>query len=478
VGRRKRPLPYIENLEITDAGAEGKAVGRHNERVVFVPFAAPGDVVDVQVYKKRKSFFEARIERFEKASPLRIEPKCSHFGLCGGCKWQHLDYAQQLKYKQKQVKDALDRIARVPYEKLNPIIGSDETFNYRNKLEFTFSNRRWLTEAELEKKEEDPLALDGLGFHLPGMFDKILNIDECYLQKDPSNNIRLALKQYVVEKGISFYDVKKWEGMMRNLIVRNTTTGDLMTIVVFREFDKETVEGVMNFLKDTFPEITSLLYVINGKKNDTITDLEIEVFDGTPYITETMQSGVEGLRPLQFRIGPKSFYQTNSKQAYHLYKAAFDLAQFKGDELVYDLYTGTGTIAAFIARSVKKVVGVEYVKEAVADARVNVALNGIENASFVSGDLAKVLNEEFLGEHGKPDVILTDPPRSGMHPKVVEQILQVEPKKVVYVSCNPATQARDVALLYEKYDIKEVQPVDMFPQTHHVENVILLVKRD
>jgi len=477
MGRRKGPLPLIENLEIIDAGAEGKAVGRWNEKVVFVPFAAPGDVVDVQVFKKKRSFYEAKITRIQQASPLRIEPECAHFGLCGGCKWQHLDYKEQLHYKQKQVKDSLDRIAKIPYPEIQPIIGSENIFYYRNKLEYTFSDRRWLTDFDPSKEEGGPEDTNGLGFHLPGMFDKILDIEKCYLQKDPSNAIRLATKEYAVKNGLSFYNVRKWEGLLRNMIIRTSTTGDLMVIVIFKENDEEKVIGLMNFLKLSFSEISSLMYVINGKKNDTITDLEVRLFAGNPFIMEEMPAAVEGQAALKFKIGPKSFYQTNSEQAYKLYKTAYDFADFQGNELVYDLYTGTGTIANFVARYAKKVIGIEYVEDAVKDAFENASLNNIENVDFYAGDLAKVLDESFTEKHGKPDVIITDPPRAGMHANVVKQILSAESEKIVYVSCNPATQARDLALLHEKYDVMKVQPVDMFPQTHHVENVVLLVRR-
>ncbi len=474
MGRRKRPLPLIENLEIIDAGAEGKAVGRWNEKVVFVPFAAPGDIVDVQVFKKKRSYYEAKITKIHQASPLRIKPECAHFGLCGGCKWQHLAYEEQLKYKQKQVKDSLDRIAKVSYPEIMPIIGSENTFYYRNKLEYTFSNRRWLTDFDPSKEEGGPEDTNGLGFHLPGMFDKILDIEECYLQKDPSNKIRLAVKDYAIKNKLSFYNVRKWEGLLRNLLIRTSSTGELMVIVVFREDESSHIEGLMGFLKDSFPEITSLMYVINGKKNDTISDLEIRLYDGNPFIMEEMNAPVVEQDPLKFKIGPISFYQTNSEQAFQLYKTAFEFAELKGDELVYDLYTGTGTIANFVARFARKVIGIEYVEDAVKDAFENARLNGIDNVDFYAGDLAKVLDESFIEKHGKPDLIITDPPRAGMHEKVVRQLLAVEPEKIVYVSCNPATQARDIAILNEKYEVSKVQPVDMFPQTHHVENVVLL----
>ncbi len=477
MARKKRPLPFIEDLEIIDAGSEGKAVGRYNERVVFVPFAAPGDVVDVQVVKKKKNFFEGKIKNIKKYSQYRTEPKCSHFGLCGGCKWQHLDYEAQKFFKQKQVKDALDRIAKIPYPEILPIIGAENPYYYRNKLEFTFSDRRWLTDLDISKENGGPENTNGLGFHLPGMFDKILDIEHCYLQPDPSNDIRLAIKNYALEHGISFHNARTHEGLLRNLIIRNAVTGDLMVIVVFNGNEEKIINDIMGFLGDKFPQITSLMYVINDKLNDSIADREVILYKGKPFIMETMKSPVEGKPDLKFKVGPLSFYQTNPEQAWKLYKTAFDFAEFKGDELVYDLYTGTGTIASFVAGAVKKVVGVEYVEQAVNDAKENAELNNIDNIEFYWGDMAKVLDKGFIEKHGRPDVLLTDPPRAGMHEKVVREILYMEPEKIVYVSCNPATQARDVALLHEKYDIVKVQPVDMFPQTHHVENVILLIKR-
>jgi len=477
MARKKRPLPFIENLEIIDAGAEGKAIARYNERVVFIPFAAPGDVVDVQVYKKRRNFYEARVEKIRKKSELRVEPECSHFGLCGGCKWQHLDYEAQKKFKQKQVKDSLDRIAKVVYPDVFPIIGADKPYYYRNKLEFTFSNRRWLTNLDASKESGGPTDTNGLGFHLPGMFDKILDIEHCYLQADPSNAIRLAVKQYAIENKLPFYNVRTGEGLLRNMIIRNAVTGDLMVIVVFRENNQEQIKGLMDFLGNNFPEITSLMYVVNEKLNDSLTDQEAILYKGKPYIMEEMPSPIEGEQPFKFKVGPLSFYQTNPEQAWKLYKTAFDFAELKGNELVYDLYTGTGTIASFVAKSVKKVIGVEYVEDAVSDAKENMALNGIDNIEFYWGDMARVLDDNFVAQHGKPDVLLTDPPRAGMHDRVVKQIMDMAPEKIVYVSCNPATQARDVAILDEKYEIIKVQPVDMFPQTHHVENVILLHRR-
>lgn len=466
----------MEKVRIESSGAKGKSVGHVDGRVVFVPFGAVGDLVDIQVFKKKSSYYEGRIVAFHEYSSQRTEPPCQHFGLCGGCKWQHLAYEHQLAFKQNQVKNSLDRIAKVPYDELLPIIGCKDAYYYRNKLEFTFSNKRWLTDVDPSKEDGGPLNTNGLGFHLPGMFDKILDIDTCYLQADPSNQIRLAVKAYALQKGLEFYNVREWSGFLRNLIIRTTSTGDIMVIVIFRYDDLE-IKDLLHHIAEQFPEISSLMYVVNEKSNDTITDQEIRLFKGNPFIMEEMPSPIEGGEPLRFKVGPVSFYQTNPDQAYKLYKAAFDFAECKGDELVYDLYTGTGTIAAFIARSVKKVIGIEYVEEAVVDARSNASLNSIDNTAFFSGDMAAVLTAAFIKEHGRPDVLFTDPPRSGMHEHVVRQILKMAPEKIVYISCNPETQARDIALLYEKYDVKKVQPVDMFPQTDHVENVVLLVLR-
>ena len=475
--RKKKPLPLFENIEIIDAGAEGKAVARVNEKVLFVPFAAPGDVVDVQVYKKKRHFLEGHIVKIKRPSEYRVEPKCTHFGLCGGCKWQHIDYAFQKVFKQKQVKDSLDRIAKVPYPEINEIIGSDNIYFYRNKLEFTFSNRKWLTSDDPMSPEGEKLETRGLGFHLPGRFDKILDIDKCYLQKDPSNDIRLAVKKFAIENDFSFYNAREQHGLLRNMIIRTSTTGDLMVVMVFGETNEKAIAMILDHLAERFPQITSLMYVVNTKKNDSIYDLEAILFKGKDHNLEVMQPARPGRKPLYFKVGPKSFYQTNPEQAQKLYQTAHDFAGFNGNELVYDLYTGTGTIALFIAPSVKKVVGIESVGEAVRDARKNALENGIENVEFHEGDMAALLNEAFVDRHGKPDVLLTDPPRAGMHPKVVQQIMQTAPEKIVYVSCNPATQARDLYLMDEKYRIAKVQPVDMFPQTHHVENVVLLVRK-
>jgi len=478
MARAKRPLPFFENVEITDAGAEGNAVARVNERVLFVPFAAPCDVVDVQVIKKRKAYYEGRITTIKEYSTYRSEPRCEHFGLCGGCKWQHLDYKYQKSFKQKQVKDSLERIAKVSFPEIQDITGADNVYYYRNKLEFTFSNRRWLTELDTPFEEGGVSDIQGLGFHLPGKFDKVLDIKHCYLQKEPSNDIRLAVKDFAVEKGYSFYNVRAQEGFLRNMIIRTATSGDLMVVLIFGEDKPEHIETILLFLSEKFSEITSLMYIINTKQNDSIYDLEARLFKGKDYNLEIMQAAKTGQQALQFKVGPKSFYQTNPEQAWKLYKTAHDFADFKGDELVYDLYTGAGTIALFIAGSVKNVVGIEYVEEAVKNADKNATDNGISNVEFHWGDMAKLLDEDFIKTHGKPDVLITDPPRAGMHPKVIQQILIAEPQKIVYVSCNPATQARDIALLDEKYKIVKVQPVDMFPQTHHVENVILLHRKD
>lgn len=472
--RKKMPLPSFEDVEITGAGAEGKAIAKVNDRVLFVPFAAPGDVVDVQLTRRKKSYYEGVITKIKKSSKLRITPECEHFGLCGGCKWQHLDYQNQKEFKQLQVKDSLDRIAKVSYPEINEIIGSERPFYYRNKLEFTFSDRRWLTASDIKTQEKELLDTHGLGFHLPGKFDKVLDIQHCYLQKDPSNAIRLSVKKFAVENGMSFYNVREQKGFLRNLIIRTSTTGELMVVIIFGEEDEKQINLLMGFIGEKFPEVTSLMYVVNTKQNDSIHDLEVKLFKGKDHLLEIMQPALVEQTPLQFKVGPKTFYQTNPEQAYKLYKAAHDFADFKGNEKVYDLYTGTGAIALFIARSVGKVIGIENVEEAVQHAKKNAEENGITNVEFHCGDMAKLLDEDFIAEHGKPDVIVTDPSRVGMHPKVLAQILKTAPEKIVYVSCNPATQARDLYFLDEKYEVKKVQPVDMFPQTHHVENVVLL----
>ena len=469
MAKKKRELPIYEGVEITGVAAEGKAIAKVDGMTVFVPFVIPGDVVDIQTYRKRKSFAEGRVIRFVEYSKDRVEPFCEHFGVCGGCKWQMLPYPLQIKNKQQQIEDNLTRIGKVELPEIMPIMGAPETIFYRNKMEFTFSNKRWLTEKEIGSEKEFT-NMDALGFHIPGMFDKVLDINKCWLQDDVSNQIRNSVREFCLQNKFEFFDLRAQVGLMRTLIIRTTSTGELMVIVVFFEDDEERREMLMKHLADTFPQITSLLYIINEKKNDTITDQEVITYKGNDCIYEEM----EGLR---FKIGPKSFYQTNSEQAYNLYKVARDFAQLSDTDLVYDLYTGTGTIANFIARSVNKVVGIEYVEEAIEDAKENSAANGISNTLFFAGDMKDILNQEFILQHGRPDVLITDPPRAGMHADVVEAVLFANPKRIVYVSCNPATQARDLNLLDANYKVTRVQPVDMFPHTHHVENVVLLERR-
>ena len=458
---------FFEDVAIIDIAEEGKGVGKTDDFVLFVEKAVPGDIADIEVYKKKKNFGEGKIAKLKTPSPYRTTAFCEHFGTCGGCKWQHMTYEAQLQFKQKSVTDALSRLAKLEIEdKMLPILPSPEDRYYRNKLEFTFSDKRWLTDGE--NRSDEPADMNALGFHIPGRFDKILDIDHCYLQADPSNKLRNAIRTYAKANGLSFYNLKHHEGALRNLIIRTSTTGELMVIVVFAYTTEEEINGLMSFVAKEFAEITSLLYIINQKKNDTIFDQDVLVWHGPEYIHEEM----EGIR---FRIGPKSFYQTNSVQALHLYEVTRDFAGFKGDELVYDLYTGAGTIANFIARGVREVVGVEYVPSAIEDAKVNSGINNIGNTKFYAGDMKDVLNAEFVAEHGKPDVIITDPPRAGMHPDVVARLMEIEAPKIVYVSCNPATQARDLLVLKEKYDVEKIMPVDMFPHTQHVENVALLV---
>lgn len=469
IRQKKNELPYFEHLEIIDAGSEGKALGRVENRVVFVPFVVPGDTIRAKATKKKSAYYEARMLEIEKYSDKRTDPMCEHFSICGGCKWQNMSYDWQLHYKQKQVEDNLHRIGKFEMPDVLHILPSKNIYHYRNKLEYSFSNKKWLTKFSREIDFAD-YNMNGLGFHMPGMFDRILDLDNCYLQAHPSNDIRKAVKQYADEHKLSFYDIKNWTGLLRNLIIRNTTTSKLMIILVVTERDKEAIGGILNHLKDRFAEITSLMFVINGKKNDTINDLEVELFSGDPFIMEEMEG-------LQFKIGPLSFYQTNPVQAYELYKTAREFAGLTGNEIVYDLYTGTGTIANFVASKAKKVVGIEYLESAILDARENSLINKIKNTVFYSGDMAKELTPEFFENNGKPDVVITDPPRAGMHENVLQQLLLAAPEKIVYVSCNPATQARDVTFLSSAYEVKKIQPVDMFPQTHHVENVMLLVRK-
>ena len=472
MSRKKKALPLLEKVTITDVAAEGKALAKVNDLVVFVPYVVPGDVVDLQVRRKKNKYAEAVAVKFHEYSPKRAVPFCQHYGVCGGCKWQCLSYEDQIKYKQKQVTDNLTRIGKVELPEISPILGSEKTEFYRNKLEFTFSDKRWLTEEEVKANVQYD-QMNAVGFHIPGAFDKVLAIEKCWLQDDISNQIRNTIRDYAYEHGLAFYNIRNHEGVLRNLMIRTSSTGELMVLLQVRvsaDKDLDDTKKLLAHVADKFPQITSLLYVVNNKCNDTINDLDVEVFKGNDHIFEEM----EGLR---FKVGPKSFYQTNSEQAYNLYKVARDFAGLTGDELVYDLYTGTGTIANFVSRKAKKVVGIEYVPEAIEDAKVNSAINNITNTLFYAGDMKDMLTQDFINEHGRPDVIITDPPRAGMHNDVIDVILFAEPKRIVYVSCNPATQARDLSLLDAKYKVMAVQPVDMFPHTHHVENVVLLEKR-
>lgn len=469
MSRKKKALPLYPSVEVVTVAAEGKAIAKVDNMVVFVPYVVPGDIIDIQVTRKKNSYAEGKAVRFEKYSDNRCEAFCEHFGICGGCKWQILPYSEQLKYKQDQVSNDLTRIGHIEIPEIQPILGSEKTQFYRNKLEFTFSNKKWLTLEQINSGEVFEY-MDAVGFHIPGMFDKVLDIDKCWLQDDISNQVRNFVRDYCHEKGYTFFNLKFKGGLMRTLIIRTSTTGELMVIVVFYEDDKEAQEDILNAIADRFPQITSLLYILNEKANDTITDQEVLTWRGNDYIYEEMEG-------LKFKIGPKSFYQTNSEQAYNLYKVARDFAGLTGDELVYDLYTGTGTIANFVAKQARKVVGIEYVEDAIEDAKVNSQNNKIDNTLFYAGDMKDILTQEFINEHGKPDVIITDPPRAGMHEDVVNVILFAEPQRIVYVSCNPATQARDLNLLDEKYKVVKVQPVDMFPHTHHVENVVLLERK-
>lgn len=471
--KKKKAPDYLEDVLIVDAGSEGMSVAKPEGRVVFIPFGVPGDVVDIEVYKKKKNYFEGRILRYKQYSDKRVEPVCQHFGLCGGCKWQHLAYDWQLYYKQKQVKDNFDRIGKIDYPGIRPILGCEKQYFYRNKLEYAFSNRKWLIDgAPAGTYGEDEVR--GLGFHLPSLFDRVVDVERCHLQADPSNDIRLFVRQFTMERGFSYYSVRHHEGLMRNLVIRCNAKGEFMVILVISEENRVIRNELVPALEKAFPQIVSLLLIINGKLNDVINDLPFECLKGDPCLIETMASPRPGFPDLKFRIGPVSFFQTNVYQAERLYRAAFDLADVKGDELMYDLYTGTGTIAQYFARFVKRVVGIEYVEEAIADAKVNTALNGIDNCTFFAGDMAKLFTDEFIATNGRPDFIVTDPPRAGMAEKVVEQLLKIKAPKIVYVSCNPATQARDLQLLSQAYQVMAVQPVDMFPHTQHVENITLL----
>ena len=472
MSRKRKPLPILTDILITDVAAEGKAIAKVDNLVIFVPYVVPGDVVDLQIKRKKHSYAEAEAIAIKKYSELRAKPFCKHFGVCGGCKWQCLPYEEQLRFKQKQVADNLTRIGKIELPEMMPILGSKHVARYRNKLEFGFSNKKWLTSEQVASGVQFD-CMDAVGFHIPGAFDKILDIEECHLMDDINNRLRNGIRSYALAHGLTFFDLRQQTGLLRNMMLRTSATGEIMLLMQFcmRGADDEAqAKALLEHLHTSFPEVTSLLYVNNTKCNDTIGDLDVITFAGTPFIYETM----EGLR---FKVGPKSFYQTNTEQAYELYKVARDFAALTGDELVYDLYTGTGTIANFVARQARQVVGIEYVPEAIEDAKVNAALNGLDNTLFYAGDMKDILTTGFIERHGKPDVIITDPPRAGMHADVVNAILFAAPRRIVYVSCNPATQARDLALFDTDYRVTKVQPVDMFPQTHHVENVVCLERR-
>ncbi len=466
--KERKQYPVAEQIEIFDAGAEGKAVAKLNDRIVFIPYGAPGDVVDIQITKKKKSFYEGKIIHFHKYSEQRTNPVCGHFGICGGCKWQHLTYDAQLHFKQKQVENNLKRIAKIDIPFISPIIPSAKTTEYRNKLEFTFSCRRWLTDEEMKTNTKE--LNNALGFHLQGKFDRVLDIHHCSLQPEPSNAIRLAAKQFAIENNLEFLDHKTHTGFLRNIIIRNTSTDELMVIVIFNEDKMNTIESFLENLKNKFPAITSLMYVINKKCNDDLSDQQAICYSGKDHLIEKMEE-------LYFKISPLSFFQTNIQQALRLYQVVREFAMLTGNETVYDLYTGTGTIANFIARQAKQVIGIEYVEASILNAKENSSGNQINNTLFYTGDIAKTFTDEFIQEHGFPEVVITDPPRSGMHPEVISQLLKIAPLRIVYVSCNPATQARDIELLKNDYLISNIQPVDMFPHTHHVENVVLLLKK-
>lgn len=475
MARKKRKDPVVvPEVRIEKMAAEGKCLGYlPDERVVFVPFSAPGDVVDIRLGRRRKSYAEGVVERMISPSPHRVEPRCEHFGTCGGCKWQHLPYEMQLQAKEEQVYDQLERIGHLVVEQKNSILGANPIYRYRNKLEFTFTNRRWLTSEEIGRGEDfsdSDAGLQGVGFHIPGRFDRVLDIHACHLQDEVSDQIRLYIKEYCLTHGYSFFDLREQTGLMRTLMIRTSSTGELMVVLVFAYEDEEKRIALLESVRKAFPQITSLMFAINEKRNDSWDQLEVQLFSGRAFIWEKMEG-------LKFRVGPKSFYQTNSGQAYELYNVVRRMAALTEGELVYDLYTGTGTIASFVAQDARQVIGIEYVEEAVEDARLNATANGQSNLLFYAGDMKDILTPEFLAHHGVPDVLITDPPRAGMHSDVVRVILDAAPQKIVYVSCNPASQARDVALLQEKYRVVESQPVDMFPHTSHVENVLLLQRK-
>lgn len=472
MARKKKPLPILENITITGVAAEGKAIAKVDNLVIFVPYAVPGDVVDLQIRRKKHSYAEAEVIRFHQYADKRSQPFCPHFGVCGGCKWQCLPYEEQLRYKQQQIVDNLTRIGKIELPEVSPILGNRLTREYRNKLEFGFSNKKWLTQEVINSGEKVEV-MDAVGFHIPGAFDKILDIDTCYLMDDINNRLRNGIRSYALEHGLEFFDLRAQHGLLRNMMIRTSATEEIMLLIQFcirTEEEQQQANEVLAYVHETFPEVTSLLWVNNLKCNDTIGDLEVHTYAGTDFIYETMED-------LRFKVGPKSFYQTNTEQAYELYKVARNFAGLTGNELVYDLYTGTGTIANFVAHQARQVIGIEYVPEAIEDAKVNAEINGLANTLFYAGDMKDILNREFIDRHGTPDVIITDPPRAGMHTDVIDTILFAAPRRIVYVSCNPATQARDLQLLDGAYRVVAVQPVDMFPQTHHVENVVLLERR-
>lgn len=475
MARKRRQLPVLEKITVTDVAAEGKAIAKVDDLVIFIPHVVPGDVIDVQLRRKKKRYAEGVVLKFHEHGAERAVPFCQHYGVCGGCKWQVLPYDAQIRYKQHQVMDNLTRIGKIELPECKSILGSAKTQFYRNKLEYTFSDKRWLTQEEIDTNHEyDEENRSGLGFHIPGAFDKVLNIEECWLQSDISNRIRNSVREFAVANQIPFFNLREQTGVLRSLVVRNSIIEELMVILVCKDADSKSHEQMMAVLahiEKEFPEITSLMYIVNNKLNDTYSDLDVHLFKGKDHMIEEMEG-------LQFKVGPKSFYQTNSEQAYELYKITRDFTGLTGNELVYDLYTGTGTIANFVSKLAKKVIGIEYVPEAIEDAKVNSKINNIDNTLFYAGDMKDILTQEFINNHGRPDVIITDPPRAGMHQDVIDVLLFAEPKRIVYVSCNPATQARDLQLLDNKYKVIAIQPVDMFPHTHHVENVVLLEKRD
>jgi 23S rRNA (uracil1939-C5)-methyltransferase len=473
---KKKELPLLEQVTIADAGAEGKAVAKVNGLVVFVPFVVPGDVVDIQLLKKKKSYAEGRAVRFHHYSEARVEPRCPHFGVCGGCKWQTLNYAAQLDAKQRQVRDNLERLGNVDCSGMRPICGSDNIYYYRNKLEFTFSTKTWRTPEQIASGEPLP-SRGALGFHIPQLFDKVLPIEHCALQADPSNDIRLAVSRFAEDNNLEYYDIRNHTGFLRNLVIRNTSLGHWMVIVIVAQDDPSRLFPLLDTLSARFPQITSLQYIVNTKFNDSYNDQQVVTYRGADHIEEQM-AGYNGGRPLHFIINPKSFYQTNSAQAQRLYSFVAELAELQPTDTLYDLYTGTGTIALFLADKCRQVVGIEYVEEAIADAKANARLNGFDNTRFYAGDMAQVLTPDFIAANGRPDVVVTDPPRAGMHEKVIEQLLATAPRKIVYVSCNPATQARDLQLLAARYTVRRIQPVDMFPHTQHVENIAELMLKN